>query len=180
MSALGLLVACSGQKRFQRVEELPRGPQINYAASSFYAEVRTSLLSNRYMAPYETVWAAARRVMQRLEQTGIKPKLSLDEEYGLIVLTVDHREEEAKTMFNPDPLRIRGWRDEFRVEVIRVTEDRTKVMVSRTVLGIPYERRCPERGTQCATPIFYEPEVSNEQIERWILTQIEDAVSKPY
>jgi hypothetical protein len=180
LSVLLGVTACAGKKRFERVEEFPTGPQINYAASSFFAGVRTSLLSDRYTAPYEVVWAEAKRVMEQLERIGVNPKLSLDEDYGLILLTMDHRDEEAKTMFNPDSLRIRGWRDEFRVEVIKISEDRTKVMVSRTVLGMPYEKRCPDRAEKCPKPILYQPEVSNEKIESWILTKIQDGVAKPY
>lgn len=178
-SSLGLLAACSGEQRFQRVEEFPRGPQINYAASSFLTQVHTTHVSDRYTAQYEVVWAATRRVVERVEQTWVKPKVSLDEAMGVIVLTADHREDEAKTMFNPDPLRIKGWRDEFRIEVIELYEDHTKVVVSRTVLGVPYDRRCPDRTLECAKPIIYEPEVSNGKIENWILTQIEDAIAKP-
>lgn len=178
-SSLGLLAACSGEQRFQRVEEFPRGPQINYAASSFLTQVHTTHVGDRYTAPYEVVWAAAKRVVERVEQTGIKPKVSLDEEKGLIILTTDHRDEEAKTMFNPDPLRIKGWRDEFRIEVVKLPDARTKAVVSRTVLGIPYDRRCPDRTLECPTPIIYEPEVSNGKIENWILTQIEDAIATP-
>ena len=179
VSSLGLFAACSIEKPFERVEEFPRGPQINYAASSFLAEVRTTRVSDRYTAPYEVVWAAAKRVMVRVEQTGLKPKISIEEVLGMIVLTMDHKEDEAKTMFNPDPLRIKGWRDEFRIDVIPLTDDRTKAVVSRTVLGVPYDRRCPDRTLECRVPIIYEPEVSNGKIENWILTQIEDEIAKP-
>jgi len=178
-SSLGLLAACSGEQRFQRVEQFPRGPQINYAASSFLTQVHTTHVSDRYTAPYAGVWAAAKRVVERLEKAWAKPTASVDEDMGVIVLTTDHREDEAKTMFNPDPLRIKGWRDEIRIKVIELYEDRTKVVVSRTVLGAPYDRRCPDRSLECAKPIIYEPEVSNGQIENWILTQIEDAIAKP-
>jgi hypothetical protein len=175
--SVGMLVACSGERAFQRVEDFPAGPQIDYTASAFGTGVRTTHVSDRYHSPYEAVWLATKRVVERVEQTGIKPKVSFDESKGLIVLTEDHRDDAAKTMNNPDRLRIKGWRDEIRIEVVKVSDDRTKVTVSRTVLGMPYDKICLDRTRTCKDPIPYEPEVSNGKVEDWILTQIEDAVA---
>lgn len=176
--SMGWLTACVTDPSFERVEAFPKGPQVNQAASAFSGGVHTSHISDRYAAPYEVVWDAAKRVIERVEQTGIRPTATFDHEKGVILLTEDHREDEAKTMDNPDTLRIKGWMDEFRIEVITLSSTQTKVIVSRKVLGIPIDRLCLNSPSVCRARTNYEPEVSNGRIEDWILTQIEDDVAK--
>jgi len=50
------------------------------------------------------------------------------------------------------------------------------VTVSRTVLGVPRFRFCLYVVAMCEIGT-YEPEVSNGQIENWVLTQITDQLT---
>ena len=74
--------------------------------------------------------------------------------------------------YNPDAERIEGWKDEFLIKVEALDSNRTKVTVSRKVVGIPSFRLCGDDLVQCGS--LYEPEVYNAKIEDWILTKIED------
>jgi hypothetical protein len=172
-----LLLGCS-ELSYQRVMELPVGSQIDPWASSFHAVVRTPRVRFLYSAPYAEVWNAAKAALEQLKQTGTEPQLDVDEEHGAMILRLDHRDDTAKTMDNPNPIRIKGWREEIHLEFSRQPRDRTLVLASRLVLGVPFNRRCHEYADPCPKPILFEPEVSNGQVERWILTQIVEAVAK--
>lgn len=169
---------CAGEMSYKRVDELPTGSQIDALASSFHAVVRTPHVRYLYPASYEDVWNAAKEVMPTLKETGKEPVLTFDEDQGVIVLGLDHRDDTAKTMDNPNPIRIRGWREEIRVELMQQPRDTTLVIVSRIVLGVPFQRRCHKYEDPCANPIVFEPEVSNGEMERYVLGLIRQAVAK--
>jgi hypothetical protein len=73
--------------------------------------------------------------------------------------------------------RLAGWKDEFLIQVIAISERRTTVTVSRTVLALPRFRFCIYVAAMCERGT-YEPEVSNGRIENWVLTQITDELER--
>lgn len=168
---LGLSGACSSQQEFQRVEEYPEGMQIDSAASAWSNKLHTTNVSDRYGAGYDEVWAATKRVAHHFEKLHGKPVMRIKEKDGTIELRDTHRVDKTKA-YNPDAERIEGWKDEFLIKVEALDSTRTKVTVSRKVVGIPSFRLCGDDLVQCGA--LYEPEVSNVKIEDWILTKIED------
>lgn len=173
-----LLPGCAGELSYKRVDDLPAGSQIDALASAFHAVVRTPRVRYLFMASYEDVWAAAKEALPPLKENGKEPVLTFDEDNGLIVLGLDHRDDTAKTMDNPNPIRIKGWREEIRVELMQQPRDTTLVIVSRIVLGVPFQRRCHKYEEPCSNPIVFEPEVSNGEMERYVLGLIRQAVAK--
>jgi len=168
---LGLMGACSSQPEFERVEEYPEGMQIDSTASAWSNKLHTTKVSDRYPAAYNEVWAATKRVAHHFEKLHGKPVMRIEEKDGTIELRDVHRVNKTKA-YNPDAERIEGWKDEFLITVVALDSARTKVTVARTVVGIPSFRICRDVLVQCGG--LYEPEVSNAQIEDWILTKIED------
>ena len=168
---LGLSGACSSEKEFERVEEYPEGMQIDPAKSAWTNKLQTTTVSDQYHAGYDTVWAATKRVAHHFEKLHGKPVMQIDENNGSIELRDTHRVNRSKE-YNPDAERIEGWKDEFLIKVEALATNRTKVTVSRKVVGIPSFRLCGDDLVQCGA--LYEPEVSNAKIEEWILTKIED------
>jgi len=168
---LGLSGACSSQPEFERVEEYPEGIQIDSMASALSNKLHTTNVSDRYAAGYDEVWAATKRVAHHFEKLHGKPVMRIEEKDGTIELRDTHRVDKTKG-YNPDAERIEGWKDEFLIKVEALNSTRTKVTVSRKVVGIPSFRLCGDDLVQCGA--LYEPEVSNVKIEDWILTKIED------
>lgn len=173
----GLLGAggCASES-FHRVEALPEGIQINSVASGFANKSHTSHVSDRYAAPYADVWAATLRVANRVKHQGIKPVMVVDQARGEIKLRETHEMRNTDQEYDPDELRLRGWVDEFQFQVIALDAGRTKVMVARTVRGIPAFQVCGFVIAACQSGL--EPEVSNGHMEDWILTQIEDDLAR--
>ena len=167
----GLLGACSGQQEFERVEEYPEGMQIDTGKSAFSNKLQTTTVSDLYHAGFDAVWAATKRVAHHFEKLHGKPVIQIDEKNGSIELRDTHRMNRSKG-YNPDAERIEGWKDEFLIKVVALDSNKTKVTVSRKVVGIPSFRLCGDDLVQCGA--LYEPEVSNAKIEDWILTKIED------
>jgi len=168
---LGLSGACSSQQEFERVEDYPEGMQIDTAKSAWSNKLQTTTVSDRYPAGYDVVWAATKRVAYHFKKLQRKPVMRIDENNGSIELRDTHRMDRSKE-YNPDAERIEGWKDEFLIKVEALDSNRTKVTVSRKVVGIPSFRLCGDDLVQCGS--LYEPEVSNAKIEDWILTKIED------
>lgn len=169
--SLGPLAGCAAD-HFERVEEQPVGIEISDVASGMATRSYASHVSDRYNAPYATVWAAALRVARRVELMGSKPVLRVDPARGEIAIRENRVVRPDGGDYDPDDLRLRGWIDEFLFQVTALSADRTKVTVARTVRGITAFRLCPYTLAACSSG--YEPEVSNGKIEDWILTQIED------
>ena len=168
---LGLLGACSSQPEFERVEEYPEGMQIDTGKSAFADKLETTTVSDQYHAGYDEVWAATKRVAHHFEKLHGKPVMRINEKNGTIEIRETHRIDKTKE-YNPDAERIQGWKDEFLIKVQSIDSNRSKVTVSRKVVGIPTFRLCGDDLVQCGA--LYEPEVSNAKIEDWILTKIED------
>ena len=162
---------CTSQPDFQRVEEYPEGMQIDTTASAWSNKLHTTRVSDRYSAGFDEVWAATKRVAQHFEKLHGEPIVKISEKDGRIEMRGQHRVNRAKE-YNPDAERIEGWKDEFLIKVVALDRTRTKVTISRTVVGIPSFRICRDVLVQCGE--LYEPEVSNAKIEDWFLTKIED------
>ena len=181
--ALSLPIACSNTLRFERVEHFPAGMQIDTLSSAWVNGFHPSEISQQFDAPYSEVWEAAKLVAKRLELRVEKAELTVDEAAGKITVTdeqqmledVTPRTEDRGQLRRPGGSRLGGWKDEFLVRVSPTPDGRIMVTVSRAVLGMPRYRFCIyvvalcQRGT-------YEPEISNGQIENWMLTQIADEV----
>ena len=172
------LAAASGcaSEEFHRVETLPEGIQIDSMASGMTNKSHTSHVSDRYAAPYADVWAATVRVANRVKQQGVKPVMLVDQARGEIKLRETHVMTNTDQEFDPDELRLRGWVDEFQFTVTAMDDGRSKVMVARTVRGIPAFLVCGFVIAACQGGL--EPEVSNGHMEDWILTQIEDDLAR--
>jgi len=172
------LVGVSGcvSEQFERVEKLPEGMQVDALASGLSNRTHTSHISDRYAAPFAEVWESTLRVANRVKQQGVKPVLLADRAHGEIKLRETHVVPSTDEGYNPDELRLRGWVDEFRFQVTALSDTRTKVMVARTVRGIPAFRVCGFVQAACQGGL--EPEVSNGHMEDWILTQIEDDLAR--
>lgn len=172
---LGLTLSCLGGcagDQFERVEERPEGIQIDDVASGWASRSHASQVTDRYDAPYAAVWASTLRVAKQVEAMGVKPAVLVDPARGQIQVRESRVINQEDTDYDPDELRLRAWIDEFRFQVTALSDDRTKVTVSRTVRGIPGFRICAFVVAACGGG--YEPEVSNGRIEDWILTQIDD------
>ena len=173
-----LLIGCSSSEEFRRVEQAPAGMQINELGSATATQLRRSRVSNRYAASYEAVWDAAGRVVPKLEQLGELPVTRYDKPQGRIEVRETHTMRQDGPESTVEDLAFRGWKDDFVIEIRRVSDTVTKVTVHRTVLGIPGFRACrAHRG--CVRPRrAYEPEESNGEIEEWFLTQVEEELKK--
>lgn len=178
---LSLPAACSNAIRFERVEHFPLGIQIDTFASAWENRLRPSQISEHFDARYADVWQAAKIVAWRLEKKTEKAETTFDEETGRIQITDEQQVHETASPEADDPGHVRrpsgsklsGWKDEFLIQVSAISERRTMVTVSRAVLGIPRFRFCFYVAAMCERGT-YEPEVSNGQIENWVLTQITD------
>jgi hypothetical protein len=154
--------------------------QTKELASATSTKSHRSRVSIRYPASYETVWDATVRVVPKLEQLGELPVSKYDKTHGRIEVRETHTTPQDGPQSGVEDLSFKGWKDDFVIEVRRVSETETKVTVLRTVLGIPGFRACRGGHQGCVRPRRgYEPEESNGEIEYWVLTQIEDELKKP-
>jgi len=183
---LSLPIACSPAGRFERVDHFPSGPQIDTFASAWLNRLHPSQVRKQFDARYEDVWETANMVARRLGVQVEKAAIFIDQDNGEIIIT-DELQIVRDTVPEPDDRsnlrrssgsRLGGWKDEFLIHVTSLSEKRTMVTVSRTVLGVPRFRFCLYVAAMCESDT-YEPEVSNGQIENWVLTQINDALAKP-
>lgn len=180
-----LPLACSNTIRFERVETFPSGIQIDTFASAWVNDVHPSSVNVLFDARYADAWQAAKLVAGRLERKVEKADTVVDEEAGRIRITDDNEilQEVASdaghegNLRRPGASRLTGWKDEFLIEVKAVSEGRTTVTVSRAVVALPRFRFCFYVAAMCKRGT-YEAEVSNGQIENWVLTQITDELAR--
>lgn len=182
---LSLPTACSNTIRFERVEHFPSGIQIDTFASAWINRVHPSQVSEHFDARYADVWRAAKIVAGRLERKAEKAETTIDEEGGRIQITDDQEVIQDVTSETGDHVTLRrsgasrlaGWKDEYQIQVVAISEGGTTVTVSRAVLALPRFRFCFYVAAMCERG-KYEPEVSNGQIENWVLTQITDELER--
>ena len=182
---LSLPAACSNTIRFERVEHFPAGVQVDTFASAWINRVHPSQVSEHFDARYADVWQAAKIVAGRLGRKVEKAETIIDEENGRIQITDDQEviEDVTSDTGNHESLRrsgasrLAGWKDEYQIQVVATSEGRTTVTVSRAVLALPRFRFCFYVAAMCKRGT-YEAEVSNGQIENWVLTQITDELQR--
>jgi hypothetical protein len=177
-ACLAVLTGCTARQEYHRVEQAPKGIQIDDLASARSGTPHRSRISNRYPAPYEQVWQAALAVVPKLEQLGELPVSKSDKATGRIEVRETHRTDQGEPQRSAEELAFRGWKDDFLIEIQALSADETQITVRRTVLGIPGFRAC--RGHRgCLHPRRgYEPEESNGEIEEWFLTQVENELGR--
>ena len=182
---LSLPTACSNTIRFERVEHFPAGIQIDTFASAWMNSIQPSQVSEQFDARYADVWQAAKIVAGRLERKVERAETIVDEDAGRIQITDDNEVTQDVTsdaghqgnLRRPGTSRLTGWKDEFLIHVNAMSEGRTAVTVSRAVLALPRFRFCLYVAAMCKRGT-YEAEVSNGQIENWVLTQITDELAR--
>ena len=182
---LSLPTACSSTVRFERVEHFPSGIQIDTFASAWMNSIHPSQVSEQFDARYAEVWQAAKIVAGRLERRVERAETIVDEEAGRIQITDDNEVIQDVTsdaghqgnLRRPGESRLTGWKDEYQIQVIAISDRRTTVTVSRAVLALPRFRFCFYVAAMCKRGT-YEAEVSNGQIENWVLTQITDELAR--
>ena len=169
-------VACSSPPEYERVEEFPEGMQIDTTQSALAEKLQKTNVSKQYPAEFKIVWDVTTKVAKGFKERDGELTLNIDEKNRTIHLYGIHRPDKTKG-YPADVVRMKAWKDQFRITVEALDKTRTNVSVSRTVVGIPYFRLCREALVDCGS--FYEPEVSNAKIEQWILTQIDENLRSP-
>lgn len=168
---LGTTVASYGcaSGGFARVEAFPDGEQTNILIGGLMSGIKdANVVERMYLAPYEKVWAAVKRVAEQFDKVGKRPLAAIDEKNGRI----------QNGRLTQDTLLGLGggaWADEFVMEATAVSPDRTKVMVSRKVVEKQFVTRA---GAAKGVEGNWKSQWSNGQIENWLLTRIEDEISK--
>ena len=173
-----MLIGCGTGQEFHRVEQPPAGMQTKELASATSTQSHRSKVATRYAASYDQVWDAAVRAVPKLEQLGELPLSKYDKAHGRIEVRETHTTPQEGPQTSAEDLSFKGWKDDFVIEVRRVSDTETKVIVHRTVLGIPGFRACRGHRGRIRPRRAYEPEVSNGEIEDWFLTQIQDELAK--
>jgi hypothetical protein len=177
-----LSAACASATPFARVDEFPSGLQIATFTSAWMNRLHPSQVSRTFAVPYPQVWHTAKTVAQRLAARLAKVESLIDEGAGSIRITDEQQIQEPPSdadsgLRRPGRSRLSGWKDEFLIQVTAVSSTETRVLVSRTVLGMPRFRYCFHVAAMCELG-KYEPEISNGQIENWVLTQITDELAR--
>ena len=158
----GSVTGCLGAGHFTRVDEFPEGVQKDYMTSAFLSSLELSnSVETAYDAPYEKVWAAAKRVAERLDKIGSRPIIGVDEKNGRI---------QNGNIGTASRLGVGtgAWRDQFLTEVTTISANQTKVTVQRKVVATILKRRASGSHRE------WRSQKSNGQIESWVLTQIEN------
>ena len=153
------------QKHFKVERAYPDGKQTSFGAT--LGNIWTNpngVKTEKYIFPnsYDEVWSAAKRAAQGFARIGKRP-LNTDENRGRIS---NSNIDDAR---NSSGLIQTTWVDEIITEVTQIDENNTKVAVSRKVL----ELQTDSKGNKLWANV-----ASNGKLERWILTQIEDEISK--
>jgi hypothetical protein len=171
LSLVGLMAGCTTGK-FVRQETFPEGETFtimnSYRAEFHYSQFRYAhpVPSNTqhlicisdygyvFTANVEKVWSCTKIAALDLEKTGQRPVTKVDEEKYCI-----------RNSSNEETVKYRFFFDDFETRVEPVNETQTRVTVKRRVF-----RNNPSILTLGAA--------SNGKIENWILTRIQDEMSK--
>jgi hypothetical protein len=179
-----LSAACANATRLERVDEFPAGIQIATFTSAWMNRLHPSEVSRTFAVRHARAWQTAKAVARRLEARRAKVESRYDEEAGSIRITSEQQIDELSSdedasigLRKPGRSRLSGWKDEFLIQVTALSAGETRVLVSRTVLGIPRFRFCFHVAAMCELG-KYEPEISNGRVEQWVLTQIADELAR--
>lgn len=163
VSAVLLIILVSSASVFaqknQRVEEFPKGEQVSVLIGDFLSGVKdVNVVTRVYDAPYNKVWLAAKLTAEKLDKIGKRSLVHVDEKNGRI----------SNGVIDQNVLIGLGsgaWVDQFQIEVISVSDNKTKVDVTRKVVG------------KNVLNNQWNTRYSNGKIEKWILTQIGDQIN---
>ncbi|MDX1411326.1 MAG: hypothetical protein R3351_04150, partial [Nitrospirales bacterium] len=174
-----VILSCSTNPGYHRVEEFPEGMNTDELASATHTRLHTTQVSNRYQASFEEVWEAANQVALGFEIRYGKPILHTNKKKGTIRFNDTNFFDRKKMPDNIETERLRGWKEQVEIKVRPLKKDLIKVTVFRTVEGMVYFS-----PGQSATGIgvrtyrkYLEPEISNGELEDWFLTKIGDEVA---
>lgn len=153
----------------ERVEEFPEGKQVNTLIGGFFGGLKDVNVETRvFDAPYDKVWSAAKLTADKLDKIGKRPLVLVDEKNGRI----------SNGVITQNALIGLGggaWTDQFQIEVTSVSDNKTKVDVARKVVE---KQMVTLAGARRGIEGQWKSQWSNGNIEKWILTQIEDQIKK--
>jgi len=149
----------------ERVEQFPEGKQVNILVGGLLSGLKDVNVETRvFDAPYNKVWSAAKLTAEKLDKVGKRPLVLVDEKNGRI----------SNGVINQNILIGLGggtWVDQFQIEVTSVLGSKTKVDVARKVVEKQFVTLA---GARRGIEGNWKSQWSNGNIEKWILTQIED------
>jgi len=153
----------------ERVEKFPEGEQVNILVGGFFSGLKDVNVETRvFDAPYGKVWSVAKLTAEKLDKVGKRPLVLVDEKNGRISNGVITR----NTLIG---LGGGAWMDQFRIEVTSVSDNKTKVDVARKVVE---KEVVTLAGGRRGIEGRWKSQWSNGNIEKWVLTQIEDQIKK--
>jgi len=156
----------------ERVGQFPEGEQVNVLVGSMLSGLKDTNTETRvFAASYGQVWQAAIAAAERLDKIGKRPLTLADEKNGRISNGVIS--ESAAIGAGSG-----AWMDEFLIEVTSIPGDKTKVDVTRKVVAKEIVAFGTRPGTYGMSATQWKTRYSNGNIEKWILTQIEDHLKK--
>ncbi len=152
-----------------RVEQFPKGEQVNTLIGGFFSGLKDVNVETRvFDTPYDKVWSAAKLTADKLDKIGKRPLVLIDEKNGRIsngVIT-----QNALIGFGGG-----AWADQFQIEVTSISDNKIKVDVARKVVEKEFVTLA---GARRGIEGNWKSQWSNGNIEKWILTQIEDQIKK--
>lgn len=162
--------SCATGGEVTRVETFPKGEQTNILIGGLMSGLKdTNVVERVYPAPYEKVWAAVKRVAERFDKVGKRPLVTVDEKNG----RVQNGELTQDALIG---LGGGAWADEFLMEATAVSATQTRVAVGRKVVR---KETTTLAGGRRGVEGRWKSQWSNGQIEKWLLTQIEDELKAP-
>ncbi len=153
----------------ERIEEFPKGEQVSILIGGFFSGLKDVNVETRvFDAPYNKVWLAAKLTAEKLDKVGKRPVVLVDEKNGRI----------SNGVISQNVLIGLGsgaWVDQFQIEITSVSDNKTKVNVARKVVE---KEIATLAGARRGIQGQWKSQWSNGNIEKWILTQIEDQIKK--
>lgn len=152
-------VSVFAQKK-QRVEEFPKGEQVSILIGGWLSGIKdVNVITRVYDAPYNKVWLAAKLTAEKLDKIGKRLLVLVDEKNGRTTNGVI----DQNVLIG---LGSGAWVDQFQIEVTSVSDNKTKVDITRKVV---------EKDILGGE--HWKSQYSNSNIEKWVLTQIDDQIN---
>lgn len=144
-------------RKLDRVEKLPTGANTNVLGTFISAGNLPNRTEYIFDAPYEQVWLATKAAAREFDKASGRPVVGIDEQNNRVQNgRIDQTALMGKSGLAP-------FVDEFVMEVTSLSETQTRVAVARRVMQ--REKRN-----------LWGPQKSNEKIEKYLLTQIQDGL----
>lgn len=156
--------------RVSRVTDFPAGRQENALVGTFMAGIEdATTTTHEIAAPADQVWTAAQAVTREFAKVG-----------GRAISGIDHQSMRVKNGAITTGAAVGGsvgsWLDEFVTEVTTVSESRSRISITRKLVTMT-QPRGRVVGVAVAGDKTWKTARSNGDIERWIITRIEDTVA---